>query len=513
MAAADRLTIDSGTSGAELMERAGRAVARVAIDELGGRYGRRVLVLCGKGNNGGDGFVVARLLAREGIAVTCMLTFDPAEAKGDAAEHLDRMRRAGVEARRFDLDEETDGYDAVVDAIFGTGFRGSAEGEAARAIEATSGHPCVVSVDIPSGVDGATGAVQGPVVSARVTVAMAAEKIGTAVPPGSVHAGRVEVADIGIDPNVRHLHSDGAPARGVAVGSFIEMAEAADVATSLSPRSPASHKRSVGSVAVLAGSDEMRGAALLTARGAMRMGAGYVTLGTTAEVKDAAAASLPELLCREVSAGGVLDGGALERFSDVIERADALALGPGLGTGDEQVALVARVLAEVEVPVVLDADALNVLAGDVEPLRRRARPTVITPHPAELGRLLQVDTPEVVADRVGAALEAAARFPSVVVLAKGHRTVIAYGGGKAAVVIPVGGPELATAGTGDVLTGALTAVVAGGSPPVGAAISAAYVHGVAGSVAGQRVGASGVVAGDVADALPEAVFLLSSAPL
>lgn len=517
MAAADTATIAGGTPGHVLMERAGRAVARVALDVAGGRYGRRALVVCGKGNNGGDGFVVARELHRQGMMVRCLLTFDPAEARDDALAHLRAMQAAGVAAESFqDVDVDVDGYDVVVDAIFGTGFRGAADGTPGAAIEAIDGHHAIVAVDIPSGVDGATGAVQGPAVHALFTVAIAAEKVGTALPPGSTYAGQVEVAGIGIDVNVRNLedatHPDGRWAGGIVVDSYVEMIEAADVAASLSPRSPDAHKRSVGSVAILAGSNEMRGAALLTARGAMRAGAGYVTLGSTAEVV-AAAGAVNELLCRKVADGEALDGGALKGFADVIERADALALGPGIGRGEGQRDLVVRALQEVQVPLVLDADALNVLEGDAEPLRTRAGRTVITPHPAELARLLGRSTKDVVADRLQAALEAASTFPSVVVLLKGNRTIIAYGGGKVAVVIPVGGPELATAGTGDVLTGVITAMLAAGHPPVGAALTGAYVHGLAGSVAGQRVGRTGVVAGDVADAVPEAVELLMGVPL
>jgi NAD(P)H-hydrate epimerase len=510
MKAADEQTIAAGTPGTVLMERAGRAVARVVREVAGGRYGRNVLVVCGKGNNGGDGFVVARVLACEGLGVTCMLTFDPAEAKGDAAEQLRSMTAAGVVAEAFDKAADTEAYDVVVDAIFGTGFSGRAEGVAREAIELIDGHPAIVAIDIPSGVDGLTGRVDGPAVHALRTVAMAAEKIGTALPPGAVHAGAVEVIDIGIDTDIRKFEQSGG---GVVVDSFVEMIEAADVAAALVPRSAMAHKRSVGSVAILAGSDQIRGAALLTARGAIRMGSGYVTLASTKAVKAAAAISLPELICKQAGKDGVLGPDALDDLGPELERSDAFAVGPGMGTGPQQRGLVERVLREVAKPLVLDADALNVLAEDPEPLRARTSPTVITPHPAELARLLGISTEEVVADRLTAALEAARRFPSVVVLCKGFRTIVAYGGGKVAVVVPVGGAELATAGTGDVLTGAIAARLAEGSPPVAAALTAAYIHGLAGAVAAQRIGSPGLVAGEVADALPEAAELIRATPL
>lgn len=501
MARADRAEIDSGTPAEVLMDRAGRAVARAVIELARGRYGKKVAVVCGKGSNGGDGFVIARVLAGAGMKVRCFLLFDPSEARGAAAHHLDLLASAGIRPEAFAEDHLRRGaYDVVVDALFGTGFKGSIDGAAARAVDAINRFDNVVAVDIPSGVTGTTGAVHGPAVTARVTVTMAAEKIGTALPPGSVHAGRVEVADIGIPVTDERIG-----ARDVRVA----LAEASDVRALLPHRDPSAHKRSAGAVMIVAGSDEMRGAALLTAEGAYRAGAGYVTLGSTPSVKGAAASSLPELLCRAATKTSILGPDVLDVMSDVVARADAVAIGPGIGTGGDQRALVERVLAEVDIPVVLDADALNVLANDPSPLRSRGAPAVITPHPAELGRLLGSSTKDVVSDRLGAARMAAGRFPAAAVLVKGHRTIVAHDSGRAAVVIPVGGPELATAGTGDVLTGAIAALVAAGLAPPDAAVCGAYVHGLAGSVAGSEVGARGVIAGDVAEALPEAFALIS----
>ncbi|HEX2295087.1 MAG TPA: NAD(P)H-hydrate dehydratase [Actinomycetota bacterium] len=452
MRRADEAAISSGIPEAELMERAGRAVARAAIDLAGGRYGRRVLVLCGKGNNGGDGLVAARVLAAEGLAVKCVRLFEDGEDP-----------------------PSPNAFDVVVDAIFGTGFRGAPEGRVARVVEGLDGHPRVVAADIPSGVDGATGAVAGVAVKAAVTVAMGAEKLGTALSPGAARAGRVVVADIGIPIPRVSTH----------------VAEDDDVGAVLPARPPDSHKRSGGSVAVLAGSEAIRGAALLTCRGAGRMGAGYVTLVSTASVVAAATTVAPELLTRTIPAG-VLGPDAL----DEAEGADCVAIGPGLGKGDVQRALCERTLGEYGGPVVLDADALNNLAGDVQPLVARRAPAVLTPHPAELARLLGFDTKDVVRDRLGAARRAAGGF-GCVVLAKGHRTIVTDG--DRTVVVPAGGPELATAGTGDVLTGAVAALLAAGVDPFDAAWAAAYVHGVAGSLAG-----SGALAPDVAEALGKA---------
>jgi NAD(P)H-hydrate epimerase len=458
MRRADEAAISSGTPGDVLMERAGRALARAAIALAGGRYGRRVLVLCGKGNNGGDGLVAARVLTGEGLSVLTVRLFEDEDAP-DAAP-----------------------FDVVVDAIFGTGFKGRPEGRVAAAIEGLRGHPRVVSADIPSGVDGATGAVAGAtgavagaIVTAAVTIAMGAEKLGTALSPGAAHAGRVEVADIGIPIPPVTVH----------------LAEEDDVRRVLPMRPAEAHKRSGGAVAVLAGSEATKGAALLCCRGAGRMGSGYVTLGSTRSVLAAATIPAPEILTVAVTFDDVLGPDALRAFGPVLDKAGALAVGPGLGTGPEQRALVSRVLQEVELPVVLDADALNVLDRDAA--AARSAPAVLTPHPAELARLLDAATEDVVADRLEAARTAARRFGCVVV-AKGHRTIVTDGGRT--VVVPAGSPRLATAGTGDVLTGAVAALLAAGVEPFDAAWCAAYVHGVAGEMA-----PPGALAWDVAEAL------------
>ncbi|MDQ3981647.1 MAG: NAD(P)H-hydrate dehydratase [Actinomycetota bacterium] len=452
----DESAISSGTPASVLMERAGRAVAREAIRLAGGRYGRRALVLCGKGKNGGDGLVAARVLEAEGLSVEVVRLFEGDEVRS------------------------TGGFDVVVDAIFGTGFKGEPEGPARDVIERLQGHPGVVAADIPSGVDGATGAVAGVAVEAAVTVAMGAEKLGTALSPGAAHAGRVVVADIGI------------PIPPVTV----RMIEDDDVRGTLPRRAPDAHKRSAGSVAVLAGSEETRGAALLTCRGAGRMGAGYVTLGSTRSVTAAATVAAPELLTRAAGEGNVLGPEALDRLGPALDRAGALAIGPGIGVGDAQSALCERALREVGAPIVLDADALNVLAETPGALVARSSPAVLTPHPAELARLLGVDTPEVTGDRLGGARRAAERFGCIVV-AKGHRTIVTDG--STSLVVPTGGPDLATAGTGDVLTGAVAALLAAGLDPFDAAWCAAYVHGVAGEMAGR-----GALAWDVAEALGKA---------
>ncbi|MDQ3941364.1 MAG: NAD(P)H-hydrate dehydratase, partial [Actinomycetota bacterium] len=466
----------------------GSHVAAAAIRAAGGRYGKRAVVVCGKGNNGGDGFVAARVLAAAGMRVRCFAVADVERMAGAAGENLETWRAAGGTVERLDP-AAFEVADVVIDAIFGTGFSGRPEGDAARAIELINDCSApVVAVDIPSGIDGATGAIEGTSVRADTTTTMGAIKVGLAIGAGAAAAGRIEIADIGIP---------------ITEVPPLALVETSDVARRLPRRPPDAHKRSSGTVAVLAGSDQMTGAAVLAVRGALRMGAGYANLGCTENVRVVAAARLPEALTQVVSDGPVLGPEALERFKGMLERADALAVGPGIGTGTDQRELVERILREVEVPVVADADALNVLVDSPDAMRDREAPLIITPHPAELARLLRRSTDDIQADRIGAATEAASRFGCVTTL-KGFRTVVAEPSARGA-VIPTGGPELATAGTGDVLTGAVAALVAAGLDPFDAGWVAAFVHGAAGSIAASDLSAGGLVAWDVAESLPRAV--------
>ncbi|MGH2786276.1 MAG: NAD(P)H-hydrate dehydratase [Actinomycetota bacterium] len=491
MARADAATIASGVAGEVLMERAGRAVARAARRVAGGRYGRRAAVVCGVGNNGGDGFVAAHALRAEGLGARCLIVGDGGRIKGAARHHLDEMVRAGVPAEKFDARRLEDA-DVIVDALFGTGFRGAVEGDAREAVEAVSDADApVVAVDIPSGVNGATGAVEGPAVHAEVTVAMAAEKLGTALSPGAMYAGHVEVADIGIE-----------------IGdSDIAMCQRSDVVRVLPARPPDAHKRTMGAVALVGGSAGMSGAVILAATAVLRTGAGYVTAGVTQSIDDVLSIAVPEALTVVLSDTAVLGPDALDRFSGVLERVQVVAIGPGLGRGDGQTGLVEAALRRIEVPVVVDADGLNVLAGHTGPLADRKATTVITPHPAELARLLDSSTADVQGDRLGAVVEAAQRFACTVVL-KGLRSLTADPAGRV-VVNPTGGPELATAGTGDVLTGVVSALLAAGLGPFEAAWGAVYLHGLAGAVAAERGGPAGVIAGDVAAAVPAAIARLA----
>jgi NAD(P)H-hydrate epimerase len=379
----------------------------------------------------------------------------------------------------------------AVDAIFGTGFRGEPEGPHLDAIRALNDGPApIVSIDIPSGVEGDTGAVRGMAVSADVTVALGAPKVGDVLLPGAAHAGVLQVADIGFPSDL--LRAD------------LSMVEPRDVRAWLPARPADAHKRSTGVVLVVAGSSRMTGAPHLVARGALRMGAGLVTLAVPEQIMPIvqAGSAEPTFLGLPATGGGALSEDAWEVLAPELERFDAVAIGPGLSSDPEAAALARRLVVESTIPVVADADAVNAFAGRAGELTGRSTPGVITPHTGEFGRLFGMPAAEVLEDRVGFARKAADETGGVVLL-KGPHTLVARPGGEVT-VNPTGGPELATGGSGDVLTGAIVALLARGLDPADAAAGAAYIHGRAGEIAGSWTG-DGTLASEIADAIPEAV--------
>lgn len=458
MGEADRRAIAAGTPVEVLMDRAGRAVARSAARTAGGVYSKHAVVVCGKGNNGGDGLVAARVLRRRGVRVDVFML-----AEGVQRGAVERALRHA---------------DVAVDAMFGTGFRGSLEGDAARVAEefAASGVP-VLAVDIPSGVDGLTGAASGPAVRARHTVSLAALKPGLLLEPGRTLAGEVEVVDIGVDP--------GAPLIGL-VGPD-------DVRAWLPARDTRTHKWAVGGLYVVGGSGGMTGAPLLVSHAALRAGAGIVWCGLPGY--DAAVrASGTEVITKPLPAtdDGSLDGDAAAVVLSTLERFRALVVGPGLGTAATTQQAVCELVRASGTPLVLDADGLNALRGNLDPLRARTAEVVLTPHEGEFARLAGHAVGD---DRIGAARELAEQSRAVVLL-KGSTTVIAAPDGRVAMNV-TGGPWLATAGTGDVLSGVIGGFAARGAPAFEAAAAGAFVHGRAADVAGH----TGLVAGDLVDAL------------
>jgi ADP-dependent NAD(P)H-hydrate dehydratase / NAD(P)H-hydrate epimerase len=478
---------ERGVHSLTLMEAAGRAVAEAA-EELAGDG--PVRVVCGKGNNGGDGLVAARQLVSFGHRVDVLLLWPASELSPDSAANLERFDGEVHELGPDEVAGALEGSGVVVDAIFGTGFEGSPRDPAAEAIEAINGCGApVVAADIASGVDASTGEVEGLAVSADLTVSFHAAKLGHWIAPGKACRGELRVAEIGIP--------SGAPAQ--APGGLI-----GDGVLELPPRRAAgSTKFTSGQVLVAGGSRGLTGSVCLAASGAIRAGAGYATVAVPAELETIFEIKLTEVMSRGcASADGHLDSAAAEAVLAAAKRAAAVALGPGLGRFDGAAQLVGAIAGGVEAPMVIDADGLNALVGRLESLRWRRAPTVLTPHAGELARLLDTDSQEIDAHRLAGACRAAELSGAVVVL-KGDDSIVAAPDGRLG-VNGVSSPALATAGTGDVLTGVVAAMLARCDDPFAATCAAVHAHSRAGRAAAEGVGsAESVIAGDVIEALPE----------
>jgi ADP-dependent NAD(P)H-hydrate dehydratase / NAD(P)H-hydrate epimerase len=493
MRAVDRWAIEErGVGSLELMERAGAGVARV-LERVA--PDGPVAVVCGKGNNGGDGLVLARLLREAGRSVTVVCAASVDEFGGDARANLERLAgEAPLELAgdREQAEQALAGAVVIVDALLGTGFEGSPRGLVGEAIEAlNTARAPVVSVDLPSGVDASTGVVSGAAVRATRTVTFHAQKPGLWIAPGKEHVGKVERVDIGIP-------------RGAPDDTTIGLIRPS-VLDALPRRAASSTKFSSGHVLVVGGSLGLTGAPRMAAHAAMRAGAGYVTACVPASLQAIlAAAAPPELMTRGLpdDDGGLTPAGVASVL-EASERGGALALGPGLGRGDGALAFARELAREAKVALVLDADGLNAHAGALGELTARAAPTVLTPHTGELGRLLEVGSEAVERERVHHVRLAAERAQAVVVL-KGDDTLIAEPSGRVA-VSPGGAPALATAGSGDVLTGVIAALLAVGLEPFMAAAAGVWLHAEAGREAARGQGANeGVLASDVIAALPAA---------
>jgi ADP-dependent NAD(P)H-hydrate dehydratase / NAD(P)H-hydrate epimerase len=488
MRAVDAWAIEErGVPSLDLMERAGAGLARVTA--AAARPGP-VRVVVGKGNNGGDGLVVARLLREEGREVDVLSVAPPDELRGDPAANLERL--PGAPPEPF-APERLEGSGAVVDALLGTGFEGSPREPVASAIAAINAHDApAVACDVPSGVNASTGEVEGEAVRAVATATFHGSKIGLHVEPGKSHAGRVEVVDIGIPR--------GAP-RGGSAGLISERVLA------LYPRRGRSgSKFSSGVVVIAGGSMGLTGAPTMAALSSQRAGAGYVQVAVPGPVQSAVDLRLLEQMSRGLpDDDGFHTPRGVEVVGEMAERAGAVVLGPGLGRAESAVEFARGVARAVQKPLLVDADGLNAHAARLELFAGRRAATVLTPHEGELGRLLELDSDEVRAHRLRHAREAAERSGAVVLL-KGDDTIVAMPGGPVA-INPSGTPALASAGTGDVLSGLIGALLAKGLGAFEAAALGALAHALAGRAAAARFGVDHVMAGDVIDALPDGLTL------
>lgn len=501
----DRLTIDRfGIPGLELMERAGRNCTEIIHERYGSRDGRKVVILAGKGNNGGDGFVIARLLHELGWHVSLLLHAPQAEYSGDARTNLQRIPagvalldiafepHAGIENQLADAD-------VVVDALFGTGLKSEVSGLYAASIEGVNaaGRP-VVAVDIPSGVDATSGRILGSAVQADVTVTFALAKLGHLLYPGAACSGELLVTDIGI------------PVELTAAAAGVEFINAESAAAILRRRSRGCHKGDNGHSLIVAGSTGKSGAAAMAANSAMRSGAGLVTLAAPAsihsilEIKSTEAMTVP-LVDNDA---GYLAMAAKAQIEGLLAGRDVVAIGPGLGMEEETRQLVREVVAAIKAPLVMDADALNAVAGHLDTVRLSSAPTVVmTPHPGEMAKLAGVSVAVVETDRLATAGRFAAEH-GVYLILKGAGTIIAAPDGRLAVNTS-GNPGMASGGMGDVLTGVVTALLAQGYEPFAACCLSVYCHGAAGDMVAMDKGEIGLIATDVQEMLPYVFKMLT----
>ena len=476
MREADRHTIeDLGVPGIVLMENAATGV----VDALREKFpeARRILILCGPGNNGGDGLAAARHLANGGHEVRVLLFADPEKLNPDPAINLSLARAFGVPIEVVDgndlsaLDSvlEGDPPEVVIDALLGTGIDRPLGGRLAEAAAriAESKLP-VVAVDVPTGLNGSSAAVPGPVLPADLTVTFAALKVCHALPPACLHCGETAVVDIGIPP--RTLEKD----------CRLRWLEAEDISLLLPERPVGAHKGRFGHLLLVAGAEGRAGAVAMAGQAAVVTGSGLVTMAVprpAVPVVDGVCLEAMTHALQSTPDGAVAGPDGLE---PILERMTALAVGPGMGTGDGAAATLDWILDHWTGPLLLDADAVNLLSARPERVAGRSLPPVLTPHPGELARLLDRPTDEVAADRVAAAREAAARAEAVVV-AKGFRTVVADPDGEVW-INPTGDAALASGGSGDVLTGTIGALLAQNLDPVRAALVGCWLHGRAGEL-------------------------------
>ena len=490
-----------GIPGLVLMENAGRGVAEIIERDFGNLKDKRVSIFAGKGNNGGDGFVVARHLLNKGFKVCVYLVARPQDVHGDAKTNLNIwekikgetvsiVSKKSLERHRVNIRHSH----LIVDAIFGTGLSADVKGIQRDVIEFINRlNKPVVAVDVPSGLDASNGKVLGDCVKATITATMAIPKIGLLIYPGMDYAGKVEVVDIGMPREL--LKDEKIP---------WELLDFEGIKRLIKPRHGNTHKGSFGHVFVLAGSIGKTGAAAMTSMGALRTGAGLVTLGIPKSLNQVMARKLTEVMTLplpESTSAGILGYEAFKSIMSFIRDKKVIVLGPGLTAEGPVKKLVLRLVRESKIPLVIDADGVNCLAGNVNVLKYAKAPIVITPHPGEMARLISLTTKDVQADRLGIASRFAKENKVIVVL-KGARTVIAEPSGKI-FINPTGNPGMATAGTGDVLSGMIGGFIAQGYSPLDAATIAVYMHGLAGDEVAKKKGQVGMIAGDILNILPK----------
>lgn len=505
----DQTTIHSfGIPGLVLMENAGRGATKALLSKINAMDIKKIAVLAGRGNNGGDGFVMARYLLEKGYRVTAFLLAPKEAVKGDAQINLqlfeklcDRSSASSLVEIRTDAELKANRsrllhHDLFIDAVLGTGLNADLRGLIRESVELmnSSGKP-VFSVDIPSGLNADTGKPMGTAVKAFATATFAFAKAGHILYPGNLHTGELSIIDIGIPKFIAHEKN-----------IQLSLIEQDEIAALFPPREFNSHKGSYGHLLVIAGSTGKTGAAALCTDAAMRCGTGLVTLGVPESLNPVLEGLVLEPMTHPLPENepGFLSENCLADILSLLKGKQALALGPGLGTREGTAKLVQKLVEQSPVPLVLDADAVNCLADDPDILKRKTVPAILTPHPGEMARLCRVSTRDVQADRLGLARKFASEWDVILVL-KGAQTVIALPDGKA-FINPTGNPGMASGGMGDVLTGMVAGFLAQGFSPEAASLAGVYIHGLCADVLSKQKGAFGFLARDMAQIIPEIIF-------
>jgi NAD(P)H-hydrate epimerase len=494
------------------MDNAGRAVAETLLRLYPALPDMNLLIVCGKGNNGGDGIAAARHLASRGVTARVVSLAPISSYQGPAARQRDSALRDGVTVEEALSDEAWAKVAAgipqrhvlILDALLGTGLKGPARGLTARAIADINGSGLeVVALDIPSGLSGDAAGIPGAAIRADRTIALACPKIPHVFDPAAALCGTLHVIDIGI------------PHEAVAAEEVtLNLIDESEMAAIVPVREADSHKGDYGRILVIGGSRGKSGAAALVAHAALRSGAGLVTAATSIGAQPILASHVIEMMTEGLpeTAAGSLSRLAIPALRELMQASDVLAVGPGLTAGEETAALVRGIVSSTPLPVVLDADGLNAFAGRAAELKGESRVLILTPHPAEMARLISrpgsppVTTAHVQADRVGAARVFARQHVCYLVL-KGHRTVVAEPGGQVW-INPSGNPGMASAGSGDVLTGVLAGLLGQGLSPLESCLLGVYVHGLAGDLASADYGETSLIARDIIDYLPDAFLHL-----
>lgn len=489
----DRISIEEyGIPGLILMENAGRAVSKVVLEEF--PLSRRIAIFAGGGNNGGDGFVVSRHLISEGLDVTTYLTSDPKKYRGDALTNLEALRKIGgklIDIRKNGL-SYYQGADLIIDALFGTGLDREIEGFYRDVIDFINSQSVPrIAVDIPSGLNADTGFPLGISVKADITVTFAVPKIGIAIYPGIEYAGKVYVADI---TTPKLLEKD----------ITSELITYDTVRGIIKPRHKDTHKGTYGHLFILAGSPGKTGAATLAAQGALRTGTGLVTVGIPRGLNPIMAQKLTEAMTEPLpeTDNGTFGKESIEMALRVISsRKTALAVGPGISTTQDTAEFLYEILKNSPIPIVADADGITIIAQNLKILKELKAPIVLTPHPGEMSRLIGKTGEDVQKNRIGVARDFSSMYNVYTVL-KGARTVISTPDGRV-FINPTGNPGMASGGMGDVLTGIIGGFLAQGYSPADACVLGVFSHGLSGDFVAHKMGEVGIIAGDVANCLPE----------